>query len=177
MKKIFAIFLFFLICSPAYAGVKSFMEKCLDSWVGYSLDSLIAKWGYPNDEKEIAGKHLYIWQNSKTGYVPQTSTTYGNVNTNANYYGNSIYGIGNYNSTTTTYGCYSINYYCTRTIEVDSEGNIISWQWEGNNCPGTYIRGKAWVNPKNDEWARKKEEKRQTKSKNTVQYEYNEGSM
>lgn len=173
MKKYCLIILCLLFSIPAFAGTRSFMEKCLNSWLGYSIDSLINVWGYPNNEKEIAGKHIYIWNKSNTAYIPQSSYTNGNVNTIANTYGNSIYGNSYINSTTTTYGGYNVTYYCNRIIEVDEDNKIINWQWEGNNCPGTYIRGKKWVNPKNDEWAQKKSAKK-SNSKNTIIYEYKE---
>lgn len=156
MKKLLSLIVTILIALPVYAGVKSFMEKSLNSWVDYSLDDVINSWGYPTGEREIAGKHLYYWNNSKTSYVPQTSNTYGNANAYANSYGNSAYGNGTYNSTTTTYGGYNVTYYCNRTLEVNSDNKITNWQWEGNNCPATYFTGKKWVNPKNDEWAREK---------------------
>ena len=37
------------------------------------------------------------------------------------------------------------------------------WQWDGNNCPGTYAVGKTWVNPQNDEWKIEKEQKQRMK--------------
>ena len=156
MKKLLSLFVVILIALPASAGVKSFMEKCLNSWVGYSLDDVMKSWGYPTGEREIAGKHLYYWNLSKTGYVPQTSNTTGSSNAYANSYGNSVYGNGTYNSTTTTYGGYSVTYYCNRTLETGADNKIIRWEWEGNNCPSTYLGGKKWVNPQNDEWAREK---------------------
>ena len=141
---------------PAFAGVRAFMEDCLNSWVGYPVDSLIRVWGYPSDEREIAGKHLLYFNRSRVGYVPQTSNTTGNLNSYGNVYGNTLYSNGTYNANTVTYGGYSVTYYCNRIIEVDADNNIVSWQWEGNVCPGTYFKGKAWVNPENDKWALKK---------------------
>ena len=72
----------------------------------------------------------------------------------------------------TSYGGFYKNSYCNKILEVDSDNRVVSWQWEGNKCPGTYLTGKAWVNPKNDAWARKKEEKNLSISKNTIIYEY-----
>lgn len=112
-------------------------------------------WGYPTGEREIAGKHLYYWNSSKVGYVPQTSNTRGNANMYANSYGQA-YGNGTYNSSTTTYGGYSVTYYCNKTLEVNSDNQITNWQWDGNNCLSTYFAGKKLVNPQNDEWAKEK---------------------
>lgn len=157
MKKSLSLMVAILIALPVFADTKSFMEKCLNSWVGYSMDEVMSSWGYPTGEREIAGKHLYFWNVQKVGYVPQTSNTYGHTNATANYYGyGSAYGNGTYNSTTTTYGGYSVTYYCNRTLEVDADNKVVSWQWEGNFCPSTYFAGKKWVNPQNDEWAKEK---------------------
>lgn len=155
MKKLLYIIICMFIALPVFAGVRSFMEKCLDSWIGYSIDSVIDAWGYPASEKEIAGKHLFIWENTKAVYVPQisdSSVIFNNKNSaDVNTY---------------SYGGYNITYSCARILEVDKGNKVIKGQWQGNNCPGTYFRGKSWVNPKNDEWARKKEMKKQEKTRN-----------
>ena len=146
MKKIFAItFLLIGLTLPACAGTKEFMKKALSSWEGYSIDDVIAHWGYPHDEKNIANRHLLIWRSSKNIYIPQSST----ANVNNNYYNTTV--------NSTTYGGYTQNYYCTKTFEVDDKNMIIGWQWEGNNCPAMYVLGnKQLVNPQNDPWAKEK---------------------
>ena len=60
MKK-FIIISLLLLPLGAY-GWESFMDKCINSWVGYPLDSVIKKWGYPNYERNIADKKLYVWE-------------------------------------------------------------------------------------------------------------------
>lgn len=163
IRKIFILILVicFIIC-PSFASAKSFMEQALNSWVGYSINNLIDSWGYPSDERTIGNRHLYYFNSSRNQYVPQSSNTYGNV------WGNT------YNATTTTYGGYTQTLVCNKTIEVDDDNIIISWQWQGNACPGTYLTGKRLVNPKNNEWERKKNAKKLARSKNTIIYEYRE---
>lgn len=169
-KTIILLISLFVNINICYASTKSFMEKALNSWIGYEINDVIETWGYPIEEKNIAGRKLYIWQTSKSIYVPQ------NASSNVTSYG---YGYAHVN--TNTYGGYTVNAYCNKTLEVDKNNKIIRWEWQGNDCPGTYIRGKKIVNPENDIWAVKKQEKKkekelkkQTKLKNkqnTIIYE------
>ena len=162
MKKyfLFVMLIILININPCYAGTKSFMETALNSWLGYNVNDIINYWGYPTAEKSVAGRKLYVWQTSNSIYIPQNS--HSNV---------SSYGYGYANVNTQTYGGYSINTYCNKTIEVDKNNKIINWEWEGNDCPGTYIRGKKLVNPQNDIWqikkAAKQREKQLEKEKNS----------
>lgn len=146
MKKIFAItFLLIGLTLPVCAGTKEFMNKALSTWIGYSIDDVITHWGYPKEEKNIANRHLFIWQKSADIYVPQNTT----ANVNNNYYNTIV--------NSTTYGGYTQNYYCSRIFEVDDKNIITAYQWEGNNCPAMYFfKSKKLVNPQNDPWAREK---------------------
>ena len=154
LKKVLCTFLFFQLLSitGVYAGVQEFMEKALNSWVGYHINDMINSWGFPTDEKTIANRHIYIWNKAWSQYIPQRT--------------NSTVTPGFYNATVNSYttGGYNINWYCNKTIEVDSKNNITSWSWEGNACPKNYSNGKGLVNPSNDEWERERlrrlEEKR-----------------
>lgn len=158
MKKILLVCLLFSFMLPCFAGNLK-MNKTLESWLGYPLDSLIAQWGVPTEEKNIADKRMFYWKQSRQAYVPQTSNTSGTANAYANVYRNSIYGNGNYNSMTTTYGGYAVTYYCNRIIGVDENKIINHWQWEGNRCPISYKSLKKWVNPQNDIFAQEKANK------------------
>lgn len=123
------LFLFILLISQnlSYAiGEKDTMDKIMSSWKGESLDTVIDHWGYPTNEKTIAGKKLYYWEVSK--YI---------INTNSQ-------------------GVYGRELTCNRILEFDENNKVTKWQWNGNKCPGTYFRGKKYVNPNNDPW--KKEE-------------------
>jgi len=131
MKKIIVVVLSLIILQPvSFAiGSKSTMNKIMNSWIGENLETVINYWGYPTSEKEIAGKKLYYWLDS-------TYVITGNV-----------------------YGTYGSESTCNRILEVDKDNKVIKWQWNGNNCPGTYFTGKKLVNPNNNLW-------RQEKSKN-----------
>ncbi len=73
MKKfIVLLLLMFCFSSSCYAAV-DFMEKTMDSWVGYSTDAVISSWGYPSEEKVVANRKLLIWDrssyNTNTSYL------------------------------------------------------------------------------------------------------------
>lgn len=101
----------------------STMNRIMSSWEGKHIDSVIAQWGYPDEEKNLAGHRLYIWYYRKSVNVPQSSTTTGNI------YGNSL------SMSTYAAGGYTAHGNCTRILEVDSDGYVVKWQWSGNNCP------------------------------------------
>lgn len=111
-------------------GMKSTMDKLLDSWVGENINTVIDAWCYPSDTKTFAGRNIYSW-NSSNSYV------------SGNQYG--IYG-----GTST----------CNIHFEVNKQNTIIKWQWEGNSCPITYFGVKKYVNPQNNYWLNKKEKKK-----------------
>lgn len=73
------------------------MQRIMSSWVGSDINQVIERWGFPNEEKVINGRKIYIWNNSS-----EISATKWN---------------------------------CTRTLEVDQNNTVKSWEWQGNNCP------------------------------------------
>ena len=139
MKKFLILFLIFLLMpvSAQAFGVKKTMKDIMDSWAGESINSVIKCWGYPTNEKTMAGKTLYYWDWSynikNPTYTDAQAYTSGNT-TNIN---------------AMTYGGGTRNVCCNRIIEVDDAGRVTSWQWSGNNCPYTqkYLY-KQWINPK-----------------------------
>ncbi len=136
--KNFKLFLLSAICLISFQSIvyaESFMSKAMKTWVGYPLDSVIKAWGYPDDERIIAGKHLYYW-----GTIPTVVTVYDN-------------------------GSSSTPKYCQKIFAVDDSNIINDWDWKGNNCPFSYKLSKFLVNPKNDVWAIEKEKNRQEKEK------------
>lgn len=108
-------------------GTSDFMPAAMNSWLGYSLNDVIAQWGYPTDEKNIVDKHLVYWSRKWMSYVQQGSS---------DHYNNGYYK----------------EYFCTRILEIDKDKKIIGWQWEGNGCPFGYSRGKRMVNPQNNQF-------------------------
>ncbi len=141
MKKIMIIVLLSVPLS-AYS-FEFFMDKCIKSWIGYPLDSVIESWGYPKQEKDIAGRKLYVWETYDTSMDYRGGTSIIKTDKKGN-------------ETIFTMGGQPEIEYCIKTLEVDKDNNIIKGQWEGNACPNFYIVGKKLVNPLNDEWAKKK---------------------
>lgn len=142
MKKFVNLcLLFFIMLIFTGCSTKEFMNAVMESWVGYSLDDVIRQWGYPTDEKNIAGKRLVYWSNSRSVFIPQTS------NSTVNLYGNNAY------INSTSYGGGYQNYYCNRILEIDKNNKVAGWQWDGNNCPFGYSgKYKSWVNSKNNSY-------------------------
>lgn len=124
MKKLLLV-VFILTIYPTVASAietKDTMKRIMDSWIGENLETVIEHWGYPTDEKTIAGKKLYYWTISSYSVTGNQSYVYGGEAT------------------------------CSRILEVDKNNNVIKWQWSGNSCPITYFTGKKFVNPNNNPW-------------------------
>lgn len=110
---------FLLACS----GGAGTMDGIMQSWQGTRLDAVIAQWGYPHEQRDIAGRRLYLWHRNTTLTTPVTS------NTTVNVIGNTAY------TTTHSYGGTTSNWNCTRILEVNRSEFVVGWQWQGNNCP------------------------------------------
>lgn len=143
MKKFILISL--LIIPLSASAWEFFMDKCIQSWIGYPLDSVIKNWGYPDQEKNIAGKKLYIWEtyDYDTDIVPGSGFSIVSTDKKGR-------------ETIFTSGGETKLEYCRKTLETDDNNIIINGQWKGNDCPQFYMVGKKLVNPANDEWAKRK---------------------
>jgi hypothetical protein len=119
MKK---IFIFVLLLSVSSCTTFQDMDAGLAGYVRKDIHSLIRTIGYPNAQREIAGRKLYIWdtRNNVTFSLPQTSSS-------------TIVGpSGTYTGTSTTMVPHNLNYHCTITVEVNSSEQISSYEWYGN---------------------------------------------
>ena len=102
-------------------------ERNMQSWRGQPIDSMVQQWGYPAGELTSPdGNRVYVYSNSGTYNVPQTTT----YNTTSNVIGNTVYS----NTYSTTDGGYSINFSCTIYVEFGSDKIIKNISWRGNNC-------------------------------------------
>jgi hypothetical protein len=114
------------------------MSGIMSSWEGQHIDSVISQWGYPDEQRDLRGRTLYIWQHNKSFYIPQSSTTTGSI------YGNSLYARTSYS------GGYTMHGSCTRILEVDQRGCVVRWEWSGNNCPFLEVfEYSTWKNKNN----------------------------
>ena len=139
MKKFLGVLLI-LLCTALSVfafGVESTMSVVMDSWKGCHIDSVIDRWGYPTEEKIIAGHKLYIWRTERTvsrdGYTTTTPHTDSKGRT---YY------------TTHTTAASTDVYTSERIIEVDDDNIVIRGRWSGNDLPFTFMGvAKDWLNP------------------------------
>ena len=139
MKKFLCLLLFMVsiqVCAFGF-GVDSTMATVMDSWKGCHIDRVIDRWGYPTDEKTIAGHKLYIWKTERT----ETSSGYTETKEHQDSKGKTYY-------TTETYGGGTQVYTAERIIEVDENNIVVRGQWKGNDLPFTFVGiAKQWLNP------------------------------
>jgi len=122
MKKyIIAISIFAILvgCSGGFGT----MDRIMQSWNGASLEEVIAQWGYPTFQQDIAGRKLYHWDKEMSVMMPATTT--GSISV--------IGSTAHLNST--TFGGGMFHGSCRRTLEVNNDNIIVGSQWSGNNCP------------------------------------------
>ncbi len=151
MKKSYIMCLIITLSINILVYAEEFMSEAMDSWVGYSIDDVIRSLGYPDDEKNIANKHLYYWYNSSSTYVPPNTTSI----VTPSLYTTRVSSV--------TSGGYTVNKYCNKIFEVDKDNRVVSWQYKGNSCPNFYFTGKSLVNPNNDKWEKIKQSKKDAK--------------
>lgn len=133
MRKAILVLGMFALSGCATTSV---MNGIMSSWEGASIDSVVAQWGYPDEQREFNGKKLYVWHHNKGFHMPSTTSTTGTVNA-----------YGGINATSTTIGGHAVNGACDRILEVDSKGIVEKWQWQGNNCPFMEaMEYKSWRN-------------------------------
>lgn len=109
-------------------GTTRLMNEVIASWHGAHIDEAIARWGYPTDERTIAGRRLVYWDRTVTLDMPATSSTQGTATRVAP-------GVVTYASTTHHSGGGSSAWACVRTLEIDAAGFVVGGAWQGNNCP------------------------------------------
>lgn len=128
--------LFILVCvMTAGCATTARYEAQLDSWIGSSEESLVAGWGVPDKEYRLNdGKKAVEYIQRDTiqtgGYAytrPQTTYETGTI------------GDEPYSSTSTTYvkevePVKKYKLYCSTSFIIGTDGKVVSWQHEGNNC-------------------------------------------
>ncbi|MDC1341957.1 hypothetical protein N8222_09170 [Oceanospirillaceae bacterium] len=122
MKRIIVLGMLLTFVSACSGGFGT-MDRIMQSWEGATLDEVVSQWGYPSGQQEFNGRTIYHWDRNATMTLPSSTTG------TANVIGNTAY------INTVTYGGGSSNWACRRSLEVDENGGVVSWQWGGNNCP------------------------------------------
>lgn len=138
MNKI--IIVFFISFAPVLlsgCSTKANMDRIMLSWIGVHIENVVRQWGYPDREQDFRGRKLYIWEDETLYAQPTTSTVTGNVQ------GSTVFG------TTVTTGGMIVNGRCARTLEVDQQGFVVNWHWDGNDCPSVILLNseyESWPN-------------------------------
>lgn len=139
MKKILLTLLFMLVAQvTVFAfGVDSTMTTVINSWIGQNINSVIDRWGYPNETREFDGHKLYVWKTERT----VTSSEHTETKPHTDKKGRTYY-------TTTTTGGETTVYTTERILEVDENGNVVRGKYSGNDLPFTFMGvAKDWLNP------------------------------
>ena len=118
-------------------GVDSTMATVMDSWKSCHIDKVIDRWGYPTDERTIAGHKLYIWKTERT----VTNDGYSTIKEHTDSNGKTYYTTETTNSSTKIRST-------ERILEVDENNIVIKGRWSGNDLPFTFVGiAKEWLNP------------------------------
>jgi len=112
------------------------MDRIMKSWQGEHIDQVVARWGYPNAEREFRGRKLYVWNDGGAYVFPSYTSTTGTVTRVGP-------GVAAVSSQTFGIGGGTISGQCERTLEIDSAGKVVSWQWAGNDCCVMAVSGRC----------------------------------
>ena len=133
MKKL--IYLFVLVMLVSGCATTAKYEAKLNTWVGASEDSLIASWGVPDKsyslgdgKKAVEFIHKDIFETGGYSYmVPQTTYQSGTI-------GNKSYSGTSATYVTETEPIRKYRFSCKTSFIIDSNGKVVSWHHEGNDC-------------------------------------------
>lgn len=102
------------------------MDQGLTALHGKNIQAAVYKLGYPSGETAVAGMKFVTWSSSASSvmFMPQTSTSYGNV------YGPR--GTYTYNQVSTGTMAVPMNGACTITLRVNEDNIIVGHQYDGN---------------------------------------------
>jgi hypothetical protein len=120
----------------AGCSVHQTMDGIMSSWAGSDIAEVVAQWGAPQEIREFKANKLYVWNHTTAQTTPKIKIRTTSISGNTGSSGSSSTG------SSTTYAN------CQRLLEVDAEGNVVDWQWNGNGCP--YREGGPYSN-----WRRK----------------------
>ena len=132
MRKVMGLLALLLVCGCATTAK---YDAKLNTWVGASEDSLVASWGVPDKtytlgsgKRAIEFVHKDIFETGGNTYtMPQDTYQSGTIGGQA------------YSGTSTTYAVETepVRTYrmiCKTSFVVGTDGKVVSWHHEGNNC-------------------------------------------
>lgn len=104
----------------AGCGSTEAMDHAMATWKGAPLEEVVDRWGYPDEDKVVAGHRLIVWHRESTRYRPTTEFTTGYVR-------------GAPVPVTVRYW-ERVRSSCSRMVEIDRAERVIGWQWKGDDC-------------------------------------------
>lgn len=132
---------FVLMCSkPVLALSKT--EKCrliFNSYTGYPAQYLIEKFGNPQKTYIEGNQKVFLYGSAYKAYQPGSSYTTGDIDS-----------FGGFSASTTSSGGYYYTKYFWLKFFIDSNNNVTTWKWEGNDSK-SYIKkysNRAYVAPR-----------------------------
>jgi len=112
-----------VLIAALLAGCASIDATIQQKYLGRHVDEAIRSYGYPTQERHVAGRKVYSWQVQNSMMVPNytTSTTTGTVGRYP------VYG------TTQQYGAPTIHQMsCQLDLEVDGAEIVSNYSWAGH---------------------------------------------
>lgn len=100
------------------------MNGVMSSWQGAKLSDVMQQWGYPHSQFNVGARKVYVWERNVSVTMPTSTTTTGTVSSSGYFRANSQ-----------TSGGQTLHGNCRRMLQVDDAETVVSWSWEGNNCP------------------------------------------
>ena len=105
-------------------------DEVVNARTGQSLEQVIADWGFPTDERTVAGRRLVVWEESELSYdnVPKVGISLP---------------IGDRGSVSATVPLSNPEELtCRRVLQINSAEQVVAASLEGNDCP--YFAPRGW---------------------------------
>lgn len=113
----------FLIVLTAGCSTTQTMNGIMSSWVDSDVGEVVAQWGKPDEMRESNGNKIYVWNHPVAATTPEITVRTLGISSR----------IGSTGSTTMGGGPKYDN--CQRRLEVNAQGQVVNWQWNGDHCP------------------------------------------
>jgi len=131
------ITLVFCGCTNRVAVERERYKQLCQTWIGHDQNELIRAWGSPQQVNDMPnGNKVYTYIRSTNRRRPLV-TLPGHTTYSHQYIvtGNQIYGTTRQNQgMSMTVGGDVVTYYCKTSFEVDANGQIVFWRFDGNSC-------------------------------------------